>query len=273
MTWEETIEHIRQTPSYAALVEDAFLGPDLEQNVERFRNSREFQATLEEITKVCGQQKDLHILDIGAGNGISTIAFALEGYQVTASEPDPSETIGAGAIRQLAQHHQLDKVAVIEEFGESLPFEDTTFDVVYGRQVMHHAYDLDQFAADLFRVLKKGGVLMTTRDHVVDNPKEKEQFLQRHPLQKFYGGENAFSVEEYVGAMKKAGFSIVKTLSPSASPINYSPWSEERLDKMLGSKVGPLKNIPFVKPLAWKLILRRLENLPGRLYSIVAKKS
>jgi len=238
MNWEETIEHIRKTPSYAALVQDAYLGADLKGNVERFRNSQEYKATLAELKKAVGHKKDIHILDIGAGNGISTISFALDGYKVTASEPDPSETIGAGAIRKLIEIYQLSNVEVIEEFGEALPFGDNTFDVVYGRQVMHHAYDLTQFAVDLYRVLKKEGVLITIRDHVVENASEKEAFLKRHPLQKYYGGENAFSVAEGT----------------------------------IASKLGGLFANGLTTAVAWKLQMARLNKLPGRLYSFVAIK-
>lgn len=268
MTWEQAIQHIRENPEYASLVEDSYLSADLSANVEQFRLSTEFKATLEELDKVFKGHRDLHILDIGAGNGISTIAFALEGYQVTASEPDPSMTVGAGAIRSLIDIHNLSKVDVIEEFGEALPFDEGTFDIVYGRQVMHHAYDLPQFARDLYRVLRKGGVLMTTRDHVIKDQAEKEQFLARHPLQKFYGGENAFTLEEYQGAIEAAGLKVIRSLDAGQSPINYSPWGKE---KVVG-KIGVLGKLPLVADLAMLAVKFRLNRISGRLHTFVAIK-
>lgn len=70
------------------------------------------------------------------------------------------------------------------------------FDVVFARQAMHHAYHLESFILAAYRVLNNKGILITIRDHVVETPKEKEIFLANHPLHKFYGGENAFSLLE-----------------------------------------------------------------------------
>jgi len=107
MNWEETILEVRANPVYNDLVREAYLGPNLEENVKRFSSSAEFQETIKELSGLTGKLKGLKLLDIGAGNGISTIAFAMLGVQVTALEPDPSNTIGAGAIRLSAKKHNV----------------------------------------------------------------------------------------------------------------------------------------------------------------------
>ncbi len=274
MTWEETILEVRANPAYKDLVIDAYLGDNLADNVNRFRVSQEFKTTLNELSNQKTKVKNANLLDIGAGNGISTIAFALEGFQVTALEPDPSNTIGAGAIRKAATQFEVqDKVEVVEAWGEKLPFDDETFDIVFGRQVMHHAHQLEQFVAEAARVLKKGGLLMTVRDHVVSDEKDKEAFLKRHPLHKFYGGENAFTIEEYTGAIKKANLEILKSIGPSDSPINYDPWTKGKMKETIANKVGRIFSNNITTELAWKLQMSRLNKLPGRLYSFIATKS
>ena len=267
MTWEETIQHIRKHKDYQQLVVDAYFSEDLVANVERYKATDEFSETLKELRHF-NPNKNLSILDLGAGNGISTIAFALEGYKVTALEPDPSDTIGAGAIKKLIEKYKLTNVAVLECYAEDIPTEKIGFDVVFARQAMHHAYHLENFVAAAHNVLNDGGILMTIRDHVVENPKEKEMFLERHPLHKFYGGENAFSKSEYSNAITKAGFSILKIISPAQSVINYHPWSKVVLNK----KLGLLAYIPFVSDITWFYMNRRWEKMPGRLYSFIAQK-
>ena len=99
MNWHETIIYIRTKPEYKFLVEKAYFEEDLPLNVERFRNEEEFKETLILLKKYAPNAKN--ILDIGAGNGISSVAFALAGYNVTVVEPDASDTVGAEAIRKL----------------------------------------------------------------------------------------------------------------------------------------------------------------------------
>jgi len=65
------------------------------------------------------------IADIGSGNGIASIAFALEGHKVFSIEPDPSIVIGAGAIRKLTNEYHLNgKVIVSQCFGEATGLQD-----------------------------------------------------------------------------------------------------------------------------------------------------
>ncbi|MGQ0829480.1 MAG: class I SAM-dependent methyltransferase, partial [Bacteroidota bacterium] len=227
---------------------------------------------------------------IGSGNGISALAFALHGIHVDAIEPDLSETIGTGAIKKLKEHYQLYNLNVHQAFAEELNFPDNNFDIVYTRQCMHHAHDLQQFLKECSRVLKKGGILITVRDHVVHNETDKKWFLENHPLQRFYGGENAFSFNEYKSAMTMAGLKIEQVLKHFDNVINYFPLSryekeqsEEKTRKLAQSiikkKLGPLNNIGILRNIAARYVERKLgkvydENqVPGRMYTFLASKN
>lgn len=288
MNWEETIEEIRRRPEYAELVYLSYLGPDLVDNARRFASSEEFAETLALLKYYAPEGHRL--MDLGSGNGISAVAFASEGYEVVAVEPDSSKTVGAGAIRELASAFGLNNLEVVESYAESLPFETAAFDIVYARQAMHHAHDLKAFVAECVRILKPGGVLFTVRDHVVFDPEDKAWFLREHPLQKFYGGENAFSPGEYREAMSSAGLDVIRELRYFDSVINYYPelTSADMQDieghlfrksqAILGRKLGPLGRAAVAH-----LVFRRHigtdkagfldeRKRAGRIYSYIAMK-
>jgi SAM-dependent methyltransferase len=288
LNWEETIKFIRTQEYYRDLVKAAYFEEDLPLNIERFRNSPEFAETLSLLEQFAPDAKT--ILDIGSGNGISAISLALIGYQVTVSEPDPSETIGAGAVRKLKDLYKLEKMEVYEDFAENIGLPENHFDVVYVRQAMHHAYDLQKFVRNLSTVLKPGGLLLTIRDHVIFNEEDKKWFLESHPLQKFYGGENAFTPAEYRNALEGAGLEIKLMLKHFDSVINYFPLTENDLKERLQTRENELdtafeKKIPVIGNLAVaKKIYKRIKGydraellnetgIPGRMYSFVAVKA
>jgi SAM-dependent methyltransferase len=288
MTWEETIKSIRNKPEFKDLVRDAYFEEDLKVNVERFRKSEEYLETLKLIRQ---HQPDARVLvDIGSGNGISSIAFALEGYQVHAIEPDPSDTIGAGAIRILArQYHVTDRLNVTEKYGEETGMPNDFADVVYIRQAMHHASHLGNMMRECFRMAKPAGLLLTVRDHVIFDEKDKQRFLNAHPLHKFYGGENAFTEKEYRSAIETAGFHILDVYRFFDSVINYFPITKAEVERMpeekrqsliasFRKKAGALATLPLLQKLYLKYRafdpahVYNERSFPGRMYTFLARK-
>jgi ubiquinone/menaquinone biosynthesis C-methylase UbiE len=284
MTWDETIAYIRSQPEYAKLVRDAYFDTDLEGNVARFAATPEYKATLALLKKYAPSGKTM--LDVGCGNGISAVNFARAGWAVTALEPDPSDTIGANAIRQLKATYQLVNLDVVQGLAEDLTLADESCDVVYIRQAMHHAHQLEQFIAQTARVLRKGGILLTVRDHVIFDEADKNWFFQKHPLHKFYGGENAYTEAEYSGAMQKAGLEIVETIRFFDSPINYTPAPDAELIARSQPNQAEIRRrlasfimkIPYLRRFVGRNIVKNYgilldeKQVAGRLYTFVARK-
>ena len=175
-TWEEAVSWLISQPEKQELIKACYYDKPLKSAAERYWNSEEW----DNIKKLF----PLHpgtALDIGAGNGIASYALAKDGWQVKALEPDSSNLVGVGAIRKLASEHSL-PIEVVQEFGEKLPFENQTFDLVFARQVLHHAQDLQQLCNEIYRVLKPGGIFIAVRDHVISSERDLPKFLSLHPL-------------------------------------------------------------------------------------------
>lgn len=275
-TWEDAVVWLRNRPDKLQLVLDAFYDDPLARAAERYFQSSEWQAVALLLAGRSGTA-----LDVGAGRGIASYALARTGFAVTALEPDPSAIVGAAAIRDLAGQTQL-PIRVVEEFSERLPFADATFDLVFARAVLHHTRDIEGACLEMFRVLRPGGMLIAAREHVISKEADLPRFLAQHPLHHLYGGEHAFLLDRYTGALTSAGFSAIDTLAPLQSPINLFPYTLETLKSAIVARltqkipVAPLWRTAFASRLVFGSLLsmaERFDNRPGRLYSFVCHKA
>jgi len=264
LTWEEAVLWLRQQPDQAGLVWDCFFDDPLSEAAERYCRSTEWQAVQKLLPPVTGKA-----LDLGAGRGISSFALAREGWAVVAVEPDPSSIVGAEAIRRLAEEAGL-QIEVKQERGEVLPFPDETFDLVYCRQVLHHAQDLSGLCMEIGRVMKKNAVLIVTREHVISRKEDLQEFLSGHPLHRLYGGEHAYLLKEYVQAIRSAGINLIRILNTFESDINLFPNTISGLKVELSAKVRWLW--PRLMPDIAVKLLGSLIRTPGRVYTFVGRK-
>ena len=150
-----------------------------------------------------------------------------------------------------------------------LHFHGETFDLVYGRAVLHHAADLGRLCREVGRVLKPGGRLLAVREHVLSQRRDLPRFLESHPLHRYYGGENAYLRREYVRAIEGGGLKLTRQLNPWSSIINLHPSTPENVRGYLAKRLRVPKRLV---PLAVLPILGAALREPGRLYSFFAEK-
>jgi len=271
-SWEEAVNWLVEQPDQQDFVRACYYDLPLTATAERYWNSPEWQAIRNLLPSKPGRA-----LDVGAGNGIASYALAKDGWKTTALEPDSSCRIGAGAIRTLAEDAGL-TITVVEEFGENLPFADASFDFVHARQVLHHANDLAVFCRELFRILKSGGYMFATREHVISKDSQLSEFLEGHALHNLYGGEHAYRLKEYKVALKTAGFDLLQTLGPLESVINYAPFTYATLKREICNRLTGGQVLSFLlkndKLFDYALkIASVFDQRPGRLYSFILRKS
>ena len=279
VTWEEAIRRLRAMPEKAELVKNAYMDEDNLVAAKRFFASEECAELLTLLKANINRPPPWEVLDTGAGNGISSYAFARQGYKVYALEPDPSMEVGSGAIKRLAKSEGLD-IEVLESGAEQVPLEDSSVDLVYVRQALHHASDLERVLTEAVRVLRPGGTFLATREHVVDDDKQLKEFLDSHPLHKWFGGEHAYRLEEYTGALRASGLEIKLVLAPFDTVINYFPMSKVDFEKACrqyasnkyGAFIGGMIGSKDWYVRRYAAMRSRTNKHPGRLYSFLAVK-
>jgi len=101
------------------------------------------------------------VLEIGSGFGVNHIVWTkkynIDGYGI---EPDSEGFESSYKIsKNLVKRNGLDENRIVSAFGESIPFEDNTFDVIYSTTVLEHVQSPLTVLDEALRVLKPGGIL------------------------------------------------------------------------------------------------------------------
>ncbi|HZO05130.1 MAG TPA: class I SAM-dependent methyltransferase [Solirubrobacterales bacterium] len=102
-------------------------------------------------------------LEIGSGTGY----FSLNLVQLGVIERLTATDISPGMLKKLAATAEalgVENVSTVATEAEELPFEDESFDLVFGHAVLHHIPDLDKAFAEFRRVLRPGGMVAFAGD-------------------------------------------------------------------------------------------------------------
>jgi SAM-dependent methyltransferase len=276
LTWEEAVEWLRSRPDQRIFVQQCYYDDPVLAAAARFCASDEWAA----IRQLLGDALPGKILELGAGRGIVSFAFACIGCEVTALEPDSSTLVGRGAIEELSRFSPR-PLHILSEWGEGIPVEDGSFDVVFCRAVMHHARDLRQLCREVFRVLRPGGIFLAEREHVIEKRDDLQKFLASHPLHHLYGGENAYLLAEYESAIRAAGLRLRRSIPPFHHIVNFVPpmsvpqlrlMTQKALNKALpGALANTLSSWQWVRNFYARTLSWRCHT-PGKFYSFLAQR-
>ena len=111
-----------------------------------------FRRLLNEVLKF--DYQGAAALDVGCGGGILAEEFAAMGFRVTGIDPSEQSLTTA---RLHAQSAGL-SIQYQQGTGESIPFAENTYPVVYCCDVLEHVRDLPKVIGEIYRVTKPGGV-------------------------------------------------------------------------------------------------------------------
>jgi SAM-dependent methyltransferase len=99
------------------------------------------------------------VLDMAAGCGTFMLYGLRRGYDVTGVEPEAWKRTYYAHKVELSGDPGCYKDRMIGAVGESLPFDDQSFDLVTTFQTLEHVADVRRCLAEMVRVLRPGGVL------------------------------------------------------------------------------------------------------------------
>lgn len=172
----------------------------------------------------------LAVLDIGCGTGGITAALAADygAGRVVGIDVEPAP---CRAARDLAARRGVsDHVEIVQVEPGPLPFDSGSFDLVFSKDSIVHIPDKEALAADVFRVLRPGGVFagsdwLTARDGPPSD--EMAHYLACEDLD--FG---MASPARYRAALEAAGFTDIRL-------TDRNPWYREEARRELARLQGP----------------------------------
>lgn len=171
------------------------------------------------------------VLDVGCGAG--GIAFHL------AERHGTGEVTGFDVelpvIEQARQRAEAKGLSARVRFVQAppgrLPFDDASFDVVFSKDALLHVPDKDALFADIFRVLKLGGVFAAS-DWLIGHDGEPSAEMKAYITAEGLSFSMA-SPARYRLAMQRAGFADITV-------VDRNPWYREVARGELARLKGPL---------------------------------
>jgi SAM-dependent methyltransferase len=111
-----------------------------------------------------GSPNGTQVLDVGSGAGLTSVALAASGFEVTATDTVPAMN---DYTRQLALDRGVtDNVRVMVADAHELPFDAASFDVVIALGVLPWLHAPGQAITEMARVVRLGGYVLVSVDNI-----------------------------------------------------------------------------------------------------------
>ena len=277
--YEKAVLRAQDDKSLKDVIKNAYIKRDFMESSLDFEKSKEFNWCVKLLKKnIHNNLEGKALLDCGGGTGITAHALSGQGLKVTMLDIDKSEICGTGIAKKIREKSKRN-FDIVESDITKMPFHDNYFDIVFCRQVLHHATDLESLGnmvKEMARVLKPGGFFLALREHVIKNMDQLKIFRRNHPFYKYGTFENAFLINEYVDSIKKQGNIDIRVLSLMQDLDDYKENCYSFSPKM--KSIKPFLDIPLVSDciyyMLWKRYLNnKLKNLvPGEEFTLLGWK-
>lgn len=123
------------------------------------------------------------VLDFGCGEGYGTGWLSQHFKSMVGIDVEPD------VIAHAAQHYGSENCAFVMYNGQTLSFQDNSFDAVLSFQVIEHVLDDQQYIKEAYRVLKAGGKFIITTPNKSNRLGPSEKPWNRYHLREYYPHE------------------------------------------------------------------------------------
>ena len=119
---------------------------------------------LEYIKQLTKEEKSIRILDFGCGSGQLLTYLRILGYEnLTGVDLKSQESLNQVNIMHNNMGFGSDIFFTYD--GVSLPFDDSSFDIILSQQVLEHVHNVEQYFSESKRVLSSGGKMLLEFPH------------------------------------------------------------------------------------------------------------
>ena len=212
------------------------------------------------------QFKGKRLLEVGCGMGTDLLQFARGGSVCTGIDLTP-RSVEISSLHFGLYDMRADFVL---GDGESLPFADESFDVVYSNGVLHHTPDTARAVRELHRVLRPGGLAKVMLYHRNSLYYWTEIILHRGVLRgHFLRGHSPEEImSRYVEYSEHEARPLVKVYSRRQARSLFAPFGEveTEVEQMIHEELR------LFRPLVSEKAFRRLRRSAGWNVIITARK-
>ncbi|HWP27210.1 MAG TPA: class I SAM-dependent methyltransferase [Xanthobacteraceae bacterium] len=201
-------------------------------------NTRLLQACLRRLGLASGAR----VADLGCGSGVFSNLLQQAGYDCVGLDISPK-------LVALARR-KYPAVSFVEGDVERLPFPSASFDGVLLSGIVHHLPDPAQCAAEVFRVLRRGGRF------VAFDPNRRNPFmwLYRDRASPFYSpvgvteNERPILARETVAIFRRAGFATGADYLPNLQYRYVASAKVRWLLPVYNAVESTVFSLPFMRP-------------------------
>lgn len=160
----------------------------------------------------------LRVLDVGAGVGaFHSWQFSKHGFEVVATELCPEFLF---SIDYLTKDMCFDRVVTDCTI---LPFRDTSFDVVFCKELIHHMENPIVLLSEIWRVLRPNG-LIAIEEPCISILRDKNKALKKDSAARMGITHHYYTYNEYISYMKKIASNIeiggeIRIINSSNHPV------------------------------------------------------
>ena len=104
-------------------------------------------------------KRDGHVFDAGTGTAQIPIELMRQGFAGTVTASDLAESMLVVARRNVESTQLSESISLVLRDCKQLPEPDATYDAVMSNSIVHHIPEPRRVLAELWRVLKPGGLL------------------------------------------------------------------------------------------------------------------